>query len=329
MDKRCSTCRGTLPISEFRNEATRKDGLTPRCIKCANACEAASYLRLKLAVFEHLGGICLKCGYGEDHRVLAIDHVNGGGITERRAGVSGRRLMRAVLADANCRYQLLCYNCNTIKRVAEDERGDRIYQRRLPSAELPDKRCSRCQTVKAAPEFHGNAARHDGLSVYCSPCQREFNRDLHRSMRARAIEHCGGECLHCGYSADHRALVFDHVDGGGLAERRSGLVGVGTFRAVIADTAGRYQLLCANCNQLKMHESGENEGKRTYVRTIPTTRIDRPDRRGSDEIRALRAENTKKLWLNPEHRARESARRSAAMKARWASGEVPNRKKID
>lgn len=327
MDKRCCSCKEVLPISEFRIDATRKDGLSPRCVKCANKAEAVSYLKLKLKVVAHLGGACLRCGYGEDHRALAIDHVNGGGITERRSGMAGRRLMRAVLADTQGRYQLLCYNCNTIKRVEDDERGDRVYRRRRPSEGLPDKRCSRCETTKPAPEFHVNAARYDGLSVYCGPCLRSFTQNHHRVMRARAIDHCGRECLHCGYLADNRALVFDHVEGGGMTERRSGIVGVGTFRAVLADMTGRYQLLCANCNQIKLYENGERVGKRVYVRTIPTTRIDRPDLRGSAEKRAASAARARLLWQDPEYRARESARRSAAMKARWASGEIPNRKK--
>lgn len=327
MEKRCGACKETLPITEFRIDPKTRVGLTSWCVKCSNKATAASQLKLRLETVAHLGGNCRKCGYSADHRALAIDHVNGGGVAARRSGVRGARLLRAAIADTEDEYQLLCFNCNTIKRVAEDEHGDRVYTRKLPSQLLPPKRCSRCDTVKASLEFHRNAGRHDGLSVYCSPCLRAFNQEHHRTMRLKAIEHLGGECLHCGYLDDDRALVFDHVEGGGLAERKSGVVGVGTFRAVLVDTVDRYQLLCANCNQIKKVDKGEGIGKRKYQRTVPTEMIDRPNQRWTPEARAVQSEKTRKMWEDPEHRATQSALRSVEMQARWDSGEIPCRRK--
>ena len=76
--------------------------------------------RLRLRVLEHLGGKCIRCGI-TDTRVLQIDHVNGGGSKERIVFTHRDEFHRKVLKDdANC-YQLLCANCNWIKRHENQE----------------------------------------------------------------------------------------------------------------------------------------------------------------------------------------------------------------
>ena len=76
-------------------------------------------LRKKVLMF--LGGKCKRCGF-EDVRALQIDHVNGGGAKEiRRLGATS--MYRRVFRHPE-EYQLLCANCNWIKR---EERGERIF----------------------------------------------------------------------------------------------------------------------------------------------------------------------------------------------------------
>lgn len=80
--------------------------------------------RLKDAVFEALGGCCIQCGF-DDERALQIDHINGGGSKERKdPGFSrtnhNRRVLQSFLAGEN-KYQLLCANCNWIKRYENNE----------------------------------------------------------------------------------------------------------------------------------------------------------------------------------------------------------------
>lgn len=82
--------------------------------------------RMRQALIMLLGGRCQRCGIN-DMRVLQLDHVNGGGRAERRArGYSGRghadhmRAIASVLNDEGV-FQLLCANCNWIKR---SERGE-------------------------------------------------------------------------------------------------------------------------------------------------------------------------------------------------------------
>lgn len=82
------------------------------------------YLRnLRKSVLEALGGKCIKCGFA-DIRALQIDHINGGGSKERKnLGTGGsfhKQVLKSFIANEN-KYQLLCANCNWIKRFENNE----------------------------------------------------------------------------------------------------------------------------------------------------------------------------------------------------------------
>lgn len=59
-----------------------------------------------------------------DKRCLQIDHVFGGGVQERKKLGSKARYLK-VLNDQSGVYQLLCANCNWIKRHVNDENKGR------------------------------------------------------------------------------------------------------------------------------------------------------------------------------------------------------------
>lgn len=80
--KACPRCEQAKPFEEFVPNQHRHDGLS-------------------------------------DPRVLAIDHRNGGGGVQRRAGLKQAKLYRYVLSHVD-EFQLLCHNCNWIKRLEED-----------------------------------------------------------------------------------------------------------------------------------------------------------------------------------------------------------------
>lgn len=66
-----------------------------------------------------LGGECVRCGF-DDWRGLQIDHVEGGGHREYKE--LGNQTVYARIADGNTEgYQLLCANCNMIKRYEREE----------------------------------------------------------------------------------------------------------------------------------------------------------------------------------------------------------------
>jgi len=77
----------------------------------------------------------------------------------------------------------------------------------------------------------------------------------YRQVRMEAMATLGAECVRCGYDADFRALQIDHINGGGSAEQRK-LGNLAICKKIIAGAEG-YQLLCANCNTIKMYENNE------------------------------------------------------------------------
>ena|SRR3990167_6960303 len=79
------------------------------------------YRRKRTATLELLGGKCIRCGFS-DYRALQVDHINGGGVKERKTTNSNywNFVIRSVLNKEN-KFQLLCANCNWIKRFENNE----------------------------------------------------------------------------------------------------------------------------------------------------------------------------------------------------------------
>ena len=81
------------------------------------------HVSLKEKAFSLLGNKCLKCGF-EDIRALQIDHIGGGGRTERLSIGSTAGVYRKIVSlggQAYLQYQVLCANCNWIKRCENNE----------------------------------------------------------------------------------------------------------------------------------------------------------------------------------------------------------------
>lgn len=87
---------------------------------------------LREEIVAKLGGCCSECGFS-DVRALHIDHVEGGGSQELQRGYGGGlAYYYRVRKDTTGRYQILCANCNAIKRYEKSEaRG--AQQHRQPA----------------------------------------------------------------------------------------------------------------------------------------------------------------------------------------------------
>lgn len=113
---------------EKRLEQLRKAGKTYRSLNKEYFAERnrAYNLRQKMAVHTLLGGICVECGFS-DSRALQIDHVNGGGVREKkgRHGSVYYQDVLASIAKGEIKYQLLCANCNWIKRFNKNETSNK------------------------------------------------------------------------------------------------------------------------------------------------------------------------------------------------------------
>lgn len=64
---------------------------------------------------------CVRCGF-TDIRALQIDHVNGGGSKERKQAKKGiYKHILDKIKNGSKEYQVLCANCNWIKRCENRE----------------------------------------------------------------------------------------------------------------------------------------------------------------------------------------------------------------
>jgi len=86
---------------------------------------------IRQEVIRILGGKCAKCGFG-DWRALQVDHVNGCGNDFRLPQLMLYKDIRRCLITGETKYQLLCSNCNSIKKY---ENNENPYQTRV-SADL-------------------------------------------------------------------------------------------------------------------------------------------------------------------------------------------------
>jgi hypothetical protein len=80
--------------------------------------------KLKKEIHSLLGDKCVKCGF-TDNRALQIDHIYGGGYIERKEyNKSPSKYYKNILVSilqTEKKYQLLCANCNWIKRFENNE----------------------------------------------------------------------------------------------------------------------------------------------------------------------------------------------------------------
>jgi hypothetical protein len=86
-----------------------------------------------------------------------------------------------------------------------------------------------------------------------SAAQKRFLTRAYAEYKRQAFEILGGAiCARCGYS-DARALSFDHIEGGGHAERKRRGNGIAMMRAVLREPQ-RFRVLCLNCNWIVYRE---------------------------------------------------------------------------
>ena len=158
-----------------------------------------------------------------------------------------------------------------------------------------DKVCKSCGVTKPIDQFHKHCRFKDGLYLYCKDCTNEKNRiswhkykDIrkkshknweisnkkhlskyrskqYRELKDKVIDHYGGKCVICGFD-NKLALCIDHVNGNGLKERKR-IKAIGFVREIIKQGyPDKYQILCANCNQIKAIEKGEIPVNEIYRR---------------------------------------------------------------
>ena|ERR1035437_3680760 len=83
--------------------------------------------RQRKEILNILGDKCLKCGF-DDERALCIDHKHGGGTKEREKIGGGYYSYVLKRLKNECKeYQVLCCNCNQIKKIENNEERLKIH----------------------------------------------------------------------------------------------------------------------------------------------------------------------------------------------------------
>ena len=104
-----------------------------------------SYRKQKAKLFALLGGKCAVCGFA-DERALQVDHINGGGSEQRTAQRLSNKLgldhykqyVKMSVSDLLSQHQLLCANCNWIKRAEKGECvGGHFYKSKKGTVKCP------------------------------------------------------------------------------------------------------------------------------------------------------------------------------------------------
>lgn len=81
---------------------------------------------LRQRAVDAMGGRCVRCGF-DDYRALQFDHIHGGGIRElggngyKGSAPEPSKRMKAIIAGERPDLQLLCANCNWIKKSENNE----------------------------------------------------------------------------------------------------------------------------------------------------------------------------------------------------------------
>jgi len=78
---------------------------------------------------------------------------------------------------------------------------------------------------------------------------------LMEKYKTEVFELLGNKCIRCSFS-DRRAFQIDHIYGNGHQQRKG--MGTESFLKYVLNHPEEFQLLCANCNQIKRVENKEN-----------------------------------------------------------------------
>jgi hypothetical protein len=115
--------RATEGYAEYQHKVWERRKADPIRLAKKYSSNVSAARQSRAEILSKLGSVCQKCGFN-DPRALQIDHVNGGGQEHRdRVGRGNRNYYRSILRDPelDTKFQILCANCNWIKRYENQE----------------------------------------------------------------------------------------------------------------------------------------------------------------------------------------------------------------
>lgn len=181
--KRCPKCKTVKAIAGFYVSRSSADGLSSWCVTCMRERGAESRQKLRAEVLAYFGGRCQHCDFG-DPRALQVDHVDGDGHIDRKTMSRGPTL--AEIEASPQRFQLLCANCNWIKRAEQAELGTG-RARAIPQvrhAPRPNAKASQTACVHGHEFTPENTYRSQGHRR-CRRCSLDRSAANYRAKKAR------------------------------------------------------------------------------------------------------------------------------------------------
>jgi len=182
------------------------------------------------------------------------------------------------------------------------EEGRRLYKQAYQKAyrELNEDRLRRQR--RRYYQEHKEKCRRESREYYRKHTERikadaiRTGKKLRVKQRMVVLFHYSNgtmACVRCGYS-DIRALVLDHINGGGTEQRRK--MGTGIHVWLWLARHGfppGYQILCANCNTIKAREENEY-GSNSLIGTDWRSRFD-----WKEQLRELALPERGRAWELP------------------------------
>lgn len=154
----CRECRNARNRRRYAKDGGYRKALQSKAKTRYNPeARKAAYHDARRRAFQVLGGyVCSECGF-DDPRALQIDHVNDDGYRRRRnEGELGEALYRRVIKAGGEGFQVLCANCNWVKKAESEGRTVEYYwddpRRAFPVR--PPGRPTNAQPSEAYPAFH-------------------------------------------------------------------------------------------------------------------------------------------------------------------------------
>lgn len=111
--------------------------------------------------------------------------------------------------------------------------------------------------IRNRVQYYHDHQEHENAVVRSS---RQRNGTTQKRRRIALILLLGAKCISCAYSADIRALVVEHINGAGARERRQFNNPTAYYTYYLdrpEEAREKLQILCCNCNVIKMTERKE------------------------------------------------------------------------
>lgn len=156
LQKRCSRCKKSKPVENFKRDRSSGDGLCSWCKDCWKEFRSTLDYDVDPSVREKR---CSRC-----KSIKLVDQFSS--YRKSKDGL-GSWCRQCASDDARARSQRLNYDVDPAIR---------------------EKHCSKCDEIKLADQFDRNRRRKDGLQNRCRDCMKKINREWNLKNKDRAAE---------------------------------------------------------------------------------------------------------------------------------------------